>query len=99
MSIERKPVIPIQVQVNEALNRYISLLNYYRISQGVQDIVLAKIQEKPPTAMIEEINRYWEETFGNDHREEPTSKPLEIILYESRRDRWRRFREKKNGKR
>lgn len=99
MSTERKTTTSVQVQAVDALNRYVRLLNYYQISPPVQMIVLAKIQEQPPTAMIKEINHYWEETFGNDHREEPAPKPLQIILYESRRRNWRRFIEKKNGKR
>jgi len=51
-------------EYQEAAKRYQKLLDYYGIWPNVQAIAWESMLSLPPQQFIEEVNRYWKETFG-----------------------------------
>jgi len=85
----------------EAAQRYQLLLDYYGIWPEVQAKVWESMLLLPPQKFIEEVNNYWEETFGangkngKDNNNETQIPNLQTQLYQSRREQWNSYRNNK----
>ena len=75
-------------------------MNYYGISQKVQEAVWPTILTLPPNQLIKKVNCYWEETFGtngkNGKEDKVNKNPdLQTKLHQSRREQWISYRNNK----